>query len=101
MSGLLIPLCLSFVVAYWFYITAKRAELKENEPRLWAFLGGLSFYAAAKLSMFLASQIFIVTVIKGEEPDMPRLLIIGLGCVVGLVFSIFVHAKYLPLKNKQ
>jgi hypothetical protein len=101
MSGLLIPLCLSFVVAYWFYITAKRAELTEIEPRLWAFLGGLAFYAAAKLSMFLVSQIFIVTVITGEEPDMPRFLIIGLGCVIGLVFAIFVHAKYLPLTNKE
>ncbi|MEE9345894.1 MAG: hypothetical protein V3U88_09845 [Methylococcales bacterium] len=101
MAGLLIPLGLSFVVAYWFYITVKRAELKENEPWLWAFLGGLSFYAAAKLSMFLASQIFMITVITGEEPDMPRFLIIGLGCAIGFVFSIFVHAKYLPLKNKE
>ncbi|MEE9424247.1 MAG: hypothetical protein V3V18_04625 [Methylococcales bacterium] len=101
MSGLLIPLCISFVVAYWFYITAKRAELKENWPVLWAFLGGLGFYASAKLSMFLASQIFIITVITGNEPDMPRFLIIGLGCAIGLAFSIFVHAKYLPLKSKE
>ncbi len=101
MSGLLIPLCLSFVVAYWFYITAKGADLKEKEPWLWAFLGALSFYGSAKLSMFLVSQIFIITVITGEEPDMPRLLIIGLGCAIGLIFSIFIHAKYLPLKSKE
>ncbi len=97
----LIPMAITLVVAYWFFVTAKRAELKEKEPLIWAFVGGLAFFAVAKLSMYLATQIFVVTLISGLEPSMPRLLIVGFGCVLGMLFSIFVHAKYLPLKSKK
>jgi drug/metabolite transporter (DMT)-like permease len=97
----LIPMAIAFVVAYWFFVTAKRAELKDNEPWIWAFLGGLAFYAVAKLSMYLTTQIFVVTLISGSEPSMPRLFIVGLGCVLGMLFSIFVHAKFLPIKSKK
>jgi len=100
MAGI-IPIAVAFAVAYWFFTTAKRAELKENEPLIWALVGGGGFYATAKLTMLVATKVFVISLIQGNEPSMPNLLIIGAGCVFGLLVSIFIHAKYLPLfKNK-
>ena len=99
--ALMIPIAMAFAVAYWFYVTAKRAELKESEPLIWALIGGGSFYAMAKLVMFVATKVFVISLIQGNEPSMPKLLIIGAGCVIGVMFSIFIHAKYLPLFQKK
>jgi hypothetical protein len=100
MAGL-IPLVLSLFVAYWFFITVKRAELEEKEPRIWAFLGALCFFTVAKLTMYVATQLFVITLITGVESNMPGFPIVGLGCVVGILVTIFIHAKFLPLKNKK
>ncbi|HFD11521.1 MAG TPA: hypothetical protein ENJ32_03475 [Crenotrichaceae bacterium] len=99
MAGI-IPIAIAFVVAYWFFITAKRADLKENEPWTWAFVGGICFYAAAKLTMFVLTKVFVISLIEGNDTSMPRLLIIGAGCMIGVILSIFVHAKLLPIAKK-
>ncbi|MCH9697906.1 MAG: hypothetical protein K0U68_07380 [Gammaproteobacteria bacterium] len=100
MAGM-IPMAIAFIVAYWFYITAKRAELKDNEPLIWCLLGGVSFYAIAKIIMYVVTQLFVISLIEGTEPSMPRFLIVGVGCVFALLFSIYIHAKFLPISKKN
>ena len=100
MAGI-IPFAIAFVVAYWFFATAKRAGFKENEPWIWCLLGGISFYAIAKITMYIVTQFFVISLIEGNEPSMPRFLIISVGCVLGLIFSIFLRAKYLLVSQKK
>ncbi len=100
MAGL-IPFAIAFVVAYWFFITAKKAELKGNEPWIWSLLGGIGFYAVAKITMYIVTQLFVITLIEGNEPSMPKYLIVSVGCVIGIIFSIYIHAKFLPIAQKK
>lgn len=100
MAGI-IPIIITFIVAYWFYATAKHAKLQGNELWTWSVVGGLSFFAASKLTMFVTTKLFVISLMQGGETSMPNLLIIGTGCIIGIIFSIFVHAKFLPVFQKK